>query len=451
MPHVDQWDEAEEFPRELYRKASAAGLLQLGFPEEYGGVPTDPFFGIIKAEEMARHGSGGVNASLNSHTIGAPPIAALGPEWMKRKVLPEVLAGEKISALAITEPSGGSDVANLKTTARREGDHYVVNGSKMFITSGMRADYYTVAVRTGGPGAGGVSLLLIERDREGFARTKLKKMGWWASDTAQLFFDNVKVPVENLIGEENKGFIGIMLNFNQERLGMAAGACGYAKVCLDEAIAYARERHTFGKPLIANQVVRHRLVDMAMRINAVKSTLELLAWRVGQGEKPVAEICMLKNLATSTLEFCANEAMQVFGGAGYLRGAKVERIYRETKVMSIGGGSVEIMKDLAARQMGLCVHQPERSLPCAYRESSRRLASGRRASDPRAREEVGAWPLTTRERRALPDVVLRHHPAQQGAGHEGHRRARAASPPCSSSGARSWSAIPRPACWPADR
>ena len=353
VPFVDQWDEAEEFPLELYRKASAAGLMQLGFPEEYGGVPTDPFFGIIKSEELARHGSGGINASLNSHTIGAPPIAALGPEWMKRKLLPEILSGEKISALAITEPSGGSDVANLKTTARREGDHYVVNGTKMFITSGVRADYFTVAVRTGGPGAGGVSLLLIERDRPGFQRTKLKKMGWWASDTAQLFFDDVRVPVENLIGQENKGFIGIMLNFNQERLGMSAGAYGYAKVCLDEAIAYARERHTFGKPLIANQVVRHRLVDMAMRINAVKSTLDLLAWRVGQGEKPVAEICMLKNLATSTMEYCANEAMQVFGGAGYLRGAKVERIYRETKVMSIGGGSVEIMKDLAARQMGL--------------------------------------------------------------------------------------------------
>ena len=353
MPYVDKWDEAEEFPRELYRKASAVGLLQLGFPEEYGGVPTDPFFGIIKSEELARHGSGGINASLNSHTIGAPPIAALGPEWMKRKLLPEILAGEKISALAITEPTGGSDVASLKTTARREGDHYVVNGSKMFITSGVRADYFTVAVRTGGPGAGGVSLLLIERERDGFSRTKLKKMGWWASDTAQLFFDNVRVPVDNLIGQENKGFIGIMLNFNQERLGLSAGAYGYAKVCLEEAIAYARERHTFGKPLIANQVVRHRLVDMAMRINAVKSTLELLAWRVGQGEKPVAEICMLKNLATSTLEYCANEAMQIFGGAGYLRGAKVERIYRETKVMSIGGGSVEIMKDLAARQMGL--------------------------------------------------------------------------------------------------
>jgi acyl-CoA dehydrogenase len=352
-PHVDAWDEAGEFPRELYRKAAQVGLLQLGFPEAYGGVAADVFFGIIKSEELARAGSGGVNASLMSHTIGAPPIAALGPEWMKRRLLPEILSGEKISALAITEPSGGSDVANLKTTARRDGDHYVVNGQKMFITSGMRADYYTVAVRTGGPGAGGVSLLLIERDRPGFSRTRLRKMGWWASDTAQLFFDDVRVPVENLIGVENKGFIGIMLNFNQERLGMSAGAWGFARVCLDEAIAYARERHTFGRPLIANQVIRHKIVDMAMRTNAVKSTLEALAWRVQQGERPVAEICMLKNLATTTLEWVANEAMQILGGAGYLRGGKVERIYRETKVMSIGGGSQEIMKDLAARQMGL--------------------------------------------------------------------------------------------------
>ena len=352
-PYVDEWDEAGEFPRELYRKASAIGLLQLGYPEEFGGVPTDPFFRIIVSEELAKAGSGGVNASLMSHSIGAPPIAALGPEWMKREVLPRILSGEKISALAITEPSGGSDVANLKTTARREGDHFVVNGQKMFITSGFRADYYTVAVRTGGPGASGVSLLLIERDRPGFSRTKLRKMGWWASDTAQLFFDDCSVPVENLIGEENRGFIGIMLNFNQERIGLAAGAYSFARVCLDEAIVYARERHTFGKPLIANQVIRHKIVDMAMKVNAVKANLEMLAWRVHQGDRPVAEICMLKNLATTTLEYVANEAMQIFGGAGYLRGSKVERIYRETKVMTIGGGSLEIMKDLAARQMGL--------------------------------------------------------------------------------------------------
>ena len=352
-PYADQWDEAEEFPRELYKKASQIGMLQLGFPEEYGGLPTDGFFRIILSEELAQAGSGGVSASLMSHTIGAPPIARLGSEAMKRRVLPQVLSGEKISALAITEPSGGSDVANLRTTARREGDHYIVNGQKMFITSGVRADYYTVAVRTGGPGMGGVSLLLIERDTPGFSRNKLRKMGWWASDTAQLFFDNCKVPVENLIGEENAGFIGIMLNFNSERLGMAASSYGFAKVCLEEAIAYARERETFGRPLIKNQVIRHKLVDMAMRVNAVKAYLESLTWRVEQGERPVAEICMLKVLATTTLEYVANEAMQVLGGAGYLRGGKVERIYRETKVMSIGGGSIEIMKDLAARQMAL--------------------------------------------------------------------------------------------------
>jgi acyl-CoA dehydrogenase len=352
-PYADQWDEAGEFPRELYKKASALGLLQMGYPEEYGGVATDGFYRIIVSEELARAGCGGVNASLMSHSIGAPPIAALGPEWMKRTVLAEILSGEKISALAITEPSGGSDVANLKTTARREGDHYIVNGQKMFITSGVRADYYTVAVRTGGPGMGGVSLLLIERDREGFSRTKLRKMGWWASDTAQLFFDNVKVPVDNLIGPENAGFNGIMRNFNPERIMLAAGAYGFAKVCLEEAIDYARQRETFGKPLIKNQVIRHKIVDMAMKVNAVKATLENLAWRVEQGEQPVAEICMLKNLATTSLEFVANEAMQILGGAGYLRGSKVERIYRETKVMSIGGGSIEIMKDLAARQMGL--------------------------------------------------------------------------------------------------
>jgi acyl-CoA dehydrogenase len=280
-------------------------------------------------------------------------LYSFGSEALKQQHLPGILTGDVMWAQGFSEPNAGSDLVSLKTRAVREGDHYIVNGQKMFITSGFRADYYTVAVRTGGPGMGGVSLLLIERDREGFARTKLRKMGWWASDTAQLFFDDVKVPVDNLIGTENAGFNGIMRNFNPERIGLAAGAYGFAKVCLEEAIDYARQRETFGKPLIKNQVIRHKIVDMAMKVNAVKATLEQLAWRVEQGEQPVAEICMLKNLATSTMEFCANEAMQVFGGAGYLRGAKVERIYRETKVMAIGGGSVEIMKDLAARQMGL--------------------------------------------------------------------------------------------------
>jgi acyl-CoA dehydrogenase len=352
-PFAAAWDEAESFPRELYRKASAIGLLQMNFPEEFGGVPLDRFYGIIAAQELARAGSGGVIASLLSHTIGSPPIAKLGSAGLKARVLPGVLAGEKISALAITEPGAGSDVANLRTAAKRDGDHYVVNGEKTFITSGMRADWYTVAVRTGGPGIGGISLLAIERDTPGFSRTPLKKMGWWASDTATLHFDDCRVPAENLIGRENEGFRAIMLNFNDERLSMAASSLGFARVAFEEAVAYAKERQTFGVPLTRHQVIRHKLVDMAQRILAGEAMLERIAWLLDQAESPIAELCMLKNHATQTLAFCASEAVQIFGGAGFMRGSKVERIYREVKVNAIGGGTEEIMKDLASRQMGL--------------------------------------------------------------------------------------------------
>ena len=351
-PFAAEWDEAETFPRELYQKAAAIGLLQMGFPAAYGGIEADVFYRIIAAQELARAGAGGISAGLASHTIGAPPIAAAGTEALKARVLPGVLSGREISALAITEPDAGSDVANLKTTARRDGGNYIVNGTKTFITSGMRADWYTVAVRTGGMGKGGISLLVIPRDAPGFTRTPLKKMGWWSSDTATLYFENCKVPADHLLGEENSGFALIMRNFNSERLGMAAGATAFARVCLDEAAAYAHERKTFGRALIEHQVIRHKLVDMAMRVNAAQAWLETLAWRIEQGESPVAEICMLKNLATQTMEFCAREAVQIFGGAGFMRGPKVERIYREVRVNAIGGGSEEILRDLAARQMG---------------------------------------------------------------------------------------------------
>ena len=353
-PFASAWDEAETFPRELYKKAAGAGLLGLGFPEEYGGFEADVFFRIILSEELAASGCGGVCASLMSHSIGAPPIARFGSIEMKARVLPAILAGESISALAITEPSGGSDVASLKTTARRDGDDYVVNGSKMFITSGMRADYYSVAVRTGGPGAAGVSLLLIERDRPGFTRTRLKKMGWWSSDTAALYFEDVRVPQSNLIGEEGRGFKAIMANFNSERLGMSASAVGYAQAALDDAVAWARERHTFGKPLIDNQVIRHKLVDMRMRVEAARAYLYDCAWAVQQGGQPAiaARLAMLKVCTTQAMQFCADCAVQILGGAGFMRGSRAERIYREVKVMMIGGGSEEIMKDLAARQLG---------------------------------------------------------------------------------------------------
>ncbi|NVN86824.1 MAG: acyl-CoA dehydrogenase family protein [Rhodopseudomonas sp.] len=352
-PFAHQWDEAGEFPRELYEKAAAIGLLGLGFPEEYGGTEVDRFMWIIAVQELARAGAGGVSASLKSNSIGAPPIARAGTPAFKARVLPQILSGKKISALAITEPSGGSDVANLRTTARRDGDHYVVNGEKTFITSGMRADYITTAVRTGGPGPGGVSLLVIEGDTPGLTRTALKKMGWWSSDTATLHFDECRVPVGNLLGEEGAGFKIIMHNFNHERLTMAAGCTAAAQVCVEDAMDYAKQRQTFGKPLSQHQVIRHKLVDMAQKVAASQAMLEMLAWRLDQGENPVAEICMLKNQATQTMAFCASEAVQIFGGAGYMRGIKVERIYREVKVNAIGGGSEEIMKDLASRQMGL--------------------------------------------------------------------------------------------------
>ncbi|MBN8991395.1 MAG: acyl-CoA dehydrogenase family protein [Rhizobiales bacterium] len=354
MPYVDEWEEAGEFPRDLYRKAAAIGLLGLRYPEEYGGTPVnDPIYSIVTAEELARTGAGGINASLMVHGIGLPPVLAIGSKEMKARVAPQVLAGEKIHALCITEPSGGSDVANLKTRAHRDGDHFVVNGSKMFITGGMRADYYTVAVRTGGEGRKGVSLLLLERDMPGFTRTPLKKQGWWSSDTAALYFDDVRVPVENLIGEENKGFIGIMLNFNNERIGLASSANAYARVCFEDALAWARERRTFGQRLADHQVIRHKFAEMARMIAATQAYLEQCVVRVQDGETPVADLSLLKVQATLTMEYCAREAMQIMGGAGYMRGSRVERLYREVRVNAIGGGSEEIMRDLAARQLGI--------------------------------------------------------------------------------------------------
>ncbi len=354
-PYVDEWERAGEIPDSLYKKASEFGLLRMGYPEEYGGIRegVDRYHSIVTSEETAQIGAGGVFASLMVHGIGLPPILAIGSDELKRRVAPPVLAGEKHVSLAITEPSGGSDVAALQTKAVRDGDHYVVSGSKTYITGGMKADWFTTAVRTGGPGAGGVSLLLIEADRPGVSRTKLEKMGWHASDTAQIFFDDVRVPASNLIGEENRGFLGIMLNFNGERLGMAAGACASARVCIEEAAAWAQERRTFGKRLADHQVIRHKIAEMVRHVNATQAYLEICAWRVGQGETPAADLALLKVQATQTLEFCAREAMQIIGGAAYMRGGRVERIYREVRVNAIGGGSEEIMRDLAARQLGL--------------------------------------------------------------------------------------------------
>jgi acyl-CoA dehydrogenase len=355
LPNIDKWEADGELPRELHKKAAQAGILGLNYPEEYGGHSEgfDVFHGLTQTEEMSAAGAGGLGASLMTHGIGLPPILALGSEEMKRRIAPAVLAGVKLISLAITEPSGGSDVAQLKTRAEKVGNKYVVNGQKMFITTGMRADYMTVAVRTGGPGMKGISLMLIETDRPGVSRTRLDKMGWRCSDTAAVYFDNVEVPPENMIGPENGGFIGIMRNFNSERLGMAHGCCSMARVALKEAMDWAQQRETFGKKLGAHQSIRIKLADCARQIQATQAWVDLCAHQHRSGTGVPADYAMLKVQATRMLEHVVREAAQVLGGASYITGSKIERIYREVRVNAIGGGSEEIMLDLAGRQMGL--------------------------------------------------------------------------------------------------
>lgn len=358
-PHAAAWDEAGAFPRELYARAAAIGLLGIGYPEALGGTPADLFFTVVAAEELARAGSGGVQASLGSHHIALPPIVAHGHPALQQRVVPPVLRGEKIAALAITEPGGGSDVAALTTRALRDGDHYVLHGEKTFITSGVRADFLTVAVRTDptARGPAGISLLLVDGDTPGLTRTPLAKTGWWASDTAHLRFDGCRVPASHLIGEEGAGFKAIMANFNHERLMMAAMACAYAQVCTEEALDWARQRRTFGATLSQHQVIRHKLVDMLARVEAARALVYELVWRLqhrlGAEADLVARTCMAKVVATQAMQFCADQAVQILGGMGYMRGTRSERLYREVKVMMIGGGSEEIMKDLAARKLAL--------------------------------------------------------------------------------------------------
>jgi len=353
-PNIDAWERAGTLPRELHRKAAEVGILGLGFPEEYGGITEgiDRFHGLITGIEMAQVGAGGLLASLMIHGVALPPVIAAGSTAIKERVVPSVLAGEKIIALGVTEPSGGSDVAALKTRAERRGDRYIVNGSKIFITSGMRADYYVVAVRAGGPGARGISLLLLEKGMKGFTQTPLEKMGWHCSDTATLYFEDVEVPAENLIGEEGGAFRGLMANFNGERIGIASSSNAFAMVCLEDALTWARERETFGMKLNQNQAIRHKFAEMSRQILATQAWVDRACDSVMRGQDDAGEIALLKIQGTRTLEYCAREAAQILGGASYLRGCKIERIYREVRPNVIAGGSEEIMLDLAAKQLG---------------------------------------------------------------------------------------------------
>lgn len=353
-PHSAAWEEAEEFPRELYRTAAASGVLGVGYPEAMGGQGGDLGHVLAASDELVIAGrSVGTVVGLGSHSIALPPIVRFGTAEQAQRFVAPCLRDGKIAALAITEPGGGSDVAALTTRAVRDGDDYVVNGAKTFITSGTRADFVTAAVRTGGPGHGGVSLLVIERGTPGFAVSKkLKKTGWWASDTAELAFEDCRVPVANRIGPENGAFPMIMMNFASERLMLAGQCVAIAELAYREAIAYTRERRAFGKALTGFQVTRHKLADMASRIAAARALTGEAVTRVLRGELAAGLASMAKNVATDMCSFVCDQAVQLFGGYGYMRETLVERLYRDARLYPIGGGTREIMNEVIAKTEG---------------------------------------------------------------------------------------------------
>ncbi|MBT2270391.1 MULTISPECIES: acyl-CoA dehydrogenase family protein [Rhodococcus] len=355
LPHLTQWERDGEIPCELHRKAGALGLLGASAPESAGGEGGDAVDSIVICEEMHQAGaSGGLFASLFTCGIAVPHLIAAGDEAQIEKWVKPTLRGDKIGSLAITEPGGGSDVGHLTTTAKRDGDHYVVNGAKTFITSGVRADFVVTAVRTGGPGAGGVSLLVIEKGTPGFTVSrKLEKMGWRASDTAELSFVDARVPVENLVGAENSGFAQIAQAFVSERVALAAQAYASAERCLELTLEWCRARETFGRPLISRQAVQNTVTEMARKIDVAKvythSVIE--RYMAGDGDL-IAEVCFAKNTAVETGEWVANQAVQLFGGLGYMQESEVERQYRDMRILGIGGGTTEILTGLAAKRLG---------------------------------------------------------------------------------------------------
>ncbi|MFG1760953.1 acyl-CoA dehydrogenase family protein [Micromonospora echinofusca] len=355
LPHLDDWERAGEIPRALHATAAKLGLLGIGFPEAVGGSGGDLLDSIIVTEEIIRAGgSSGLIAALFTHGIALPHIVASGDAELIDRYVRPTLAGTMIGALAITEPDGGSDVASIRTHARRDGDHYVVNGSKTYITSGVRADFVTTALCTLPPGSGALTLLVIDKDTPGFTvGRRLEKLGWHCSDTAELSFADVRVPVANRVGAEDTAFLSIMQNFAAERLSLATQAYATAQRCVELAVRWCRDRSTFGRPLASRQLVRHRLAEMHTRTEAARAYVHEVAARVAAGEPVVTEVAMAKNVAVAACAEVVDQALQLHGGYGYLRDAEVERHYRDARILGIGGGTTEIMNEIIAKGMGL--------------------------------------------------------------------------------------------------
>ncbi|MBL8949377.1 MAG: acyl-CoA dehydrogenase family protein [Myxococcaceae bacterium] len=355
-PHVGRWEEAEEFPLSLYQRCAELGFFGLRYPTEYGGTDAGALFEAVLIEELAKCGSGGVAAGLGAQfTISTGPLWRYGNDEQKKRFLAPAIRAEKIGALGITEPGAGSDVAGLSTTAKRDGDFYVVNGAKTYITNGVRADFVVLAVKTdASKGHKGLSLLIVEKGMKGFSvAKKLKKLGWRASDTAELVLEDVRVPVANRLGDEGAGFYQIMGNFEWERISMALGAIGAADDMLQTAIAYARDRKAFGKSIAEFQVTRHKLADMAIDLEAARQ-LTYHALRLHDaGEYALGQTAMAKKVATEMCCRIADQSLQLHGGAGYMMEFDIQRHWRDARLGPIGGGTSEIMTEIVAKQMGL--------------------------------------------------------------------------------------------------
>ena len=355
LPHVDEWERTGELPRSLHEAAGAAGLLGAQAPESVGGGGGDGADAVIVCEELHYAGvPGGVFASLFTCGISTPHIIASGDQRLIDTYVRPTLQGKLIGSLAITEPGGGSDVGHLTTRAERDGDDFIINGAKTYITSGVRADYVVTAVRTGGPGAAGVSLIVVDKNTPGFTVSrKLEKMGWRSSDTAELSYVDVRVPAANLVGPENSGFLQIAGAFVSERVGLAAQAYSSAQRCLDLTVQWCRDRETFGRPLISRQSVQNTLSDMARRIDVARVYTHHLVERELAGETNlIAEVCFAKNTAVEAGEWVANAGVQLFGGMGYMAESEIERQYRDMRIIGIGGGTTEILTSLAAKTLG---------------------------------------------------------------------------------------------------
>jgi len=367
-PHLPRWEDAGEVPRDLHKKAADAGLLGIGFPEQAGGQGGDLIDSTIVTESIIGAGdSTGLIAALFTHGISLPHIVSSGNADLIDHYVRPTLAGEKIGSLGVTEPGAGSDVANIGTKAVRDGDDFVINGSKTFITSGVRADFVTTAVRTGGEGNPGISLIVIDKNTPGFTVSRpLKKMGWRCSDTAELSFDDVRVPASNIVGEVDGGFVLIMQQFVSERLSLAVQAYSTAQRALDLAVEYARDRETFGRPLIQRQVIRHKLVDMHRKTAAARALTRLAVEKGAANSVPgepseregapategILDAVLAKNQSVEACEWVVSEAVQIFGGMGYMRESEIDRHYRDARILGIGGGATEVLNDLAAKLLG---------------------------------------------------------------------------------------------------